>query len=479
MNRKWLAITLSCSIVTGASGVYVGSSSLFDSDTEEGSQSHEESFELSESLQKVQRAYDLISSGYVEEVPKQELVEGAIQGMISALDDPYSVYMDEETTKQFSDTLESEFEGIGAEISKIEGKIYIISPFKNSPAESAGLKPNDEVLKVDGKSVSGMDLYDVTMMIRGEKGSVVNLLIKREGMNKPIEIPVERAEIPNETVFSKTFEKNGKTIGYIEITSFSKNTAQDFHKQLESLEEKEIEGLLLDVRGNPGGLLDSVQHILRELVTNNKPYVQIEERTGKKLQYYTELKKSKEYPIALLIDKGSASASEILAAALKEVEGYTLVGEKTFGKGTVQQAVSMGDGSNIKLTLYKWLTPNGNWIHGKGIEPNIEMKQPDFYRTHPIQLEEPLKKDMNDEHVKNAQIMLESLGLQPGRVDGYFSHKTEIAVKAFQQMNGMPMSGVIDSSTAAAMEKAVLDKIKDPRYDLQLQTALNIIAKKK
>lgn len=459
--------------------MFLGTSSIFDDEGEEGNSSSQmQDFNLSESLMKVQRAYDLIATGYVEDVPKEELVEGAIQGMLSALDDPYSVYMDEETTKQFSNTLESEYEGIGAEMSKIEGKIYIISPFKNSPAESAGLKPNDEVLKVDGKSVSGMDLFDVTTMIKGEKGTVVKLLIKREGLSEPLEIPVERAEIPNETVFPKTFEKDGKTIGYIEITSFSDKTDQDFTRELRALEEKGMEGLILDVRGNPGGLLSSVQSILKEVVTDTKPFVQIEERNGKKMQYFSTLKKAKDYPIITLIDKGSASASEILAAAIKEVEGNTLVGEKTFGKGTVQQALSMGDGSNIKLTLFKWLTPNGNWIHGKGIEPNVEIAQPELYRTHPIQMEEPLKKDMNNESVKNAQAILDSLGFEPGRNDGYFSLKTEIAVKAFQQLNGMKMTGVIDAGTAAAMEKAVLDKMKNPKYDLQLQTAINLIVRK-
>ncbi len=166
----------------------------------------------------------------------------------------------------------------------------------------------------------------------------------------------------------------------------------DFKKELKTLEKQDIEGLIIDVRGNPGGLLSSVEEILQELVTNEKPYVQIEQRNGEKMRYFSELKTNKDYPIAVLIDKGSASASEILAGALKEAENYALIGEKTFGKGTVQQAVPMGDGSNIKLTLFKWLTPDGNWIHKKGIEPSIAVNQPDIYRTHPLNLEKPLKK---------------------------------------------------------------------------------------
>jgi carboxyl-terminal processing protease len=153
-----------------------------------------------------------------------------------------------------------------------------------------------------------------------------------------------------------------------------------------------------------------------------------------------------------------------------------LIGDTTFGKGTVQQAVPMGDGSNIKLTLFKWLTPDGNWIHKKGIKPDMEVVQPDLYHTHPIQLSEPLKKDMNNEQVKNAQQMLRGLGYEPGRVDGYFSESTELTVRAFQQENGLKADGEIDGETAAKLEQAVIQELKKDSNDIQLQTALKFIA---
>lgn len=187
--------------------------------------------------------------------------------------------------------------------------------------------------------------------------------IKRAGVANPLEFNMVRAEIPLDTVFSSIKEVAGEQIGYIELTTFSENTATDFKKQMKELEKKGIEGLVIDVRGNPGGLLSSVETILGEFITKEKPYLQIAERTGETQSFFTSLKKAKDYPIAVLTDKGSASASEILAGAMQEAGGYPLVGEKTFGKGTVQQAVPMGDGSKIKLTLYKWLTPSGNWIH--------------------------------------------------------------------------------------------------------------------
>lgn len=426
-------------------------------------------------LEKIKQAFQLIYNHYVEEVDQNTLTEGAIQGMLSVLKDPYSVYMDKKKAEQFNDSLDSSFEGIGAEISKIDGKIIIVSPFKNSPAEKAGLKPYDQIIKVDGKDVTNDDLYDVTLKIRGKKGTYVTLEILREGINKPIKIEVKRDTIPIETVYSNIEQVENYKIGYIEITSFSKDTGKDFAKQLKQLEKEKITGLIIDVRGNPGGFLSSVQEIASQLVTAKKPYVQIEERNGDREQFYSKLQEKKNYPIVVLTDQGSASASEILAAALKEGEGYPTIGERTFGKGTVQQQISLRDGSHIKLTLYKWLTPNGEWIHGKGIEPNIEVTQPELFQRQPINIETMLKREMNNEQVKNVQILLKSLGYEPGRMDGYYNQSTETAVKVFQEENRLPVTGVIDQKTAEALEKKALHETEKKENDRQLQMALKYL----
>ncbi|SFB21733.1 MULTISPECIES: S41 family peptidase [unclassified Bacillus (in: firmicutes)] len=484
MNRKWLILLMTGSLVTGAGSTYAGMQwyevkerSKLEEQLSGNVKVGETGTNESNQLEKVGQAYELILSRYVEKVDQEKLVEGAIQGMLGVLKDPYSVYMDQETATQFNQSLDSSFEGIGAEVSKVDGKIVIVSPFKDSPAEKAGIKPNDEIVKVNGESVEGLDLYEATLKIRGKKGTSVKLGIIRKGLKEPIEIKVKRDEIPLETVHADVKKQNDKKLGYIEITSFSEDTAKDFKKELKNLENQDIEGLLIDVRGNPGGLLSSVEEILKEFVTKDKPYVQIEKRDGEKKRYFSSLSNEKEYPVAVLIDKGSASASEILAGALKEAAGYELVGEKTFGKGTVQQAVPMGDGSNIKLTLFKWLTPEGNWIHKKGIKPSVEVKQPIIFETHPLQVEKALERDMNNEQVKNAQDILKGLGYSPGRNDGYFSDDTERAVKAFQQQNELQATGKIDVKTAAELESAAIAAMKKEKNDLQLQTALRLLAK--
>lgn len=484
MKSKWIALMMVGSLLTGAGGTYAGMNWF---EQTEGNTALEQTLTKKdtgvtdqtdmEDLAKVNQAYELILSRYVEKVDNEMLVEGAIQGMLTVLDDPYSVYMNRETAQQFSQALESSFEGIGAEVGMEDGKIVIISPFKNSPAEKAGLKPNDEILKVDGKSVEGLDLNKATLKIRGKKGTKVKLEIARKGLKEPLTIDVTRDEIPLETIHASVKKLDGKKIGYIEITSFSQETAADFKKELKELEKKDINGLLIDVRGNPGGLLVSVEDILKEFVTKEKPFIQIEKRNGEKERHFSNLSEKKDYPVAVLINKGSASASEILAGALKEAADYQLVGETTFGKGTVQQAVPMGDGSNIKLTLFKWLTPDGNWIHKKGIKPDVEIDQPAIFDTHPLQIEEPLKEDMNNEQVKNAQEILSGLGFAPGRTDGYFSKETTTAVKAFQQNNNLQPTGKIDAKTAAMLEEQIIKEMKKEKNDIQLQTALRLIAK--
>lgn len=484
MNRRWIALLMTGSLLTGAGGTYAGMQLL---DNNQGNKKLElvqspkdnqlNSEENTAELEKVEQAYDLILSRYVEKVDQDKLVEGAIQGMLSVLKDPYSVYMDKETAQQFTQTLESSFEGIGAEVGMVDGKIVIVSPFKNSPAEKAGIKPNDQILEVDGESVEGLDLNKATLKIRGKKGTKVQLLIARKGLTDPLAIDVTRDEIPLETVHASMKKQNGKNIGYIELTSFSEDTAADFEKELSALENDDIKGLIIDVRGNPGGLLDSVGEILKEFVPKDKPYVQIQQRNGEKKRYFSTLSKKKNYPVLVLVNKGSASASEILAGSLQEAVGYQLVGETTFGKGTVQQAVPMGDGSNIKLTLFKWLTPDGNWIHKKGIQPDVAIKQPAIFATHPIQVDEPLEEDMNNEQVKNAQEVLAGLGFAPGRTDGYFSKETTMAVKGFQLHVKMEPSGKIGPQTAAKLEAAAIAEMKKEKNDLQLQTALRLITK--
>lgn len=434
---------------------------------------------FNESLQNVRMAYDLINEHYYEEVDTDELLEGAIQGMLDTLDDPYSSYMNEEAMERFYEQIESSFQGIGAEVSLIDDIVTIISPIKDSPAERAGLRSNDRILKVDNESLEGLDLNEAVEKIRGEKGSEVVLLIQRQGASEPFEVTVVRDDIPLITVESEIEDVDGKKTGVIEISTFSETTAEEFAEALYDLEQSDIEGLVIDVRGNPGGLLHSIEDVLQHFIPKDIPYLQTEDRSGKREKYYTNLDEKKDYPITVLIDEGSASASEILAVAMKEI-GYDVVGKTSFGKGTVQQAVPLTEdrnGSTIKLTFYKWLSPEGNWINEVGVEPTVEQGQPDFYYGNPIVIDEPLRVDDSNEQVENAQVFLEGIGYTPIRTDGYFDEEMRKAVEAFQKENDLQITGEIDEETAKAIELAAIEEIRSGKHDLQRQKALEVLYK--
>src|SRR5690625_2380557 len=429
-----------------------------------------------EQLSKVTQTFNLISQHYIEDVDQEMLFEGAIKGMLEALDDPYSDYMNVEAMERFNEQIQSSFQGIGAEVSLREGKVTVVSPIKDSPAEKAGLRPNDQILQVDGQSLEGLDLHEAVEKIRGEKGTEVVLLVQRTGSAEPFEVKLIRDDIPIETVHVKTMDVEGKKTGVIDITSFSERTASEFVEYLNELESDGIEGLIIDVRGNPGGLLDSVEDILHEFIPKDIPYLQREDREGNTKKYFSELEEKKPYPISVLIDEGSASASEILAVAMKEV-GYDVIGKTSFGKGTVQQAVPLGDGSTIKLTFYKWLSPDGNWINEIGVEPTIEQNQPDFFYLSPVSIEEPLQYDQASEKIETVQLMLEGIGYKDIRTDGYFDKATENAVRAFQEENDLEVTGKINEETYFTIEMELIEIMRSEEQDLQLKKALETLYK--
>jgi len=467
----WLFIA---AIVLGFSGAYAGSklaSYKTPSVNSNNNTTEQIVIDSPEHLSKVVQAFSLIKEHYLEDVDDEQLIEGAIQGMLESLDDPHSSYMDVEMMERFNEQIESSFEGIGAEVSLVDGVVTIVAPIKESPAEKAGLRPNDQIIKIDRENIDGLDLNESVELIRGKKGTEVVLEILRPGVTDSFEVTVVRDEIPIETVHSNIVENDGKKTGIIELTSFSDTTADDFIKALKDLENDAIDGLVIDVRGNPGGLLNAVEDILNEFVPNDLPYVQTEDQSGQKQPYYSDITEKKSYPISVLIDSGSASASEILAIALKEI-GYEVIGEVSHGKGTVQQAVPLGDGTTIKLTFYKWLSPKGTWIHETGVEPTIEVEQPDYYYSHPIQRDEPLTAGDSGEAVENVQIMLSGLGYDIGEINGQFDQQTIEAVQLFQKTNDLKVSGEINEQTAELIETKIVEKIRAGEDDVQLEKAI-------
>lgn len=487
MNNKRFQVILLLfgALVLGFIGAYVGMSlgqnaNTNDQETSEpnGSQADTDttgdSNALPKDLHKIAQTFGLIKENYIEDVEDIDLIEGAIEGMLATLEDPHTSYLNLDSMAEFNQQIESSFQGIGAEVSMINGVVTIVSPIKDSPAERAGLRPNDQVLSVDDESLEGLNLNEAVAKIRGEKGTEVTLEIMRASSPEPFKIVIVRDDIPVETVYSETEEIDGKVTGIMQVTNFSENTGDEFREQLEALEAEGIDGLVIDVRGNPGGLLNVVEEMVSHFIPEDKPYLQIEHADGEKDKFYSNLSEKKEYPISVLINEGSASASEILAVALQE-NGYDVVGHTSYGKGTVQTALPLGDGSSIKMTTYKWLSPNGEWIDDVGVVPTIEVDQPEYYYANPVTIEDPLGLDDTSPMIANVQVMLDGLGYEPGRLDGYLDADTEAAIESFQSDNDLEVTGIIDQQTAGMIDSKVIEKIRSGEDDLQLEEAINAL----
>ncbi|MFF2857444.1 MULTISPECIES: S41 family peptidase [unclassified Peribacillus] len=423
-------------------------------------------------FEKLYSTYDTIKDNYYEEIDQDKLVDGAINGMIKSLDDPYSAYMDKKEASSFHESISSSFEGIGAEIQEQDGQIMVVSPIKGSPAEKAGVKPNDIILSVNGKSVEGLSSSEAVLKIRGKKGTKVNLSISRAGEPEPMELTIKRDTIPIETVYAEMLDDG---VAKIQVTSFSEHTVQELKTALEEMSKKDMKGLVLDLRGNPGGLLDQAIEMASLFIPNGKVVLQVEERSGKKDVYKSKNDGELKIPVVVLIDDGSASASEIVAAAVSESADIPLIGVKSFGKGTVQTAQDFEDGSNFKYTAAKWLTPEGNWIHKKGIKPDINVKLPDYASLPYISPDKELKASDSSSEVKAAEEMLKVAGHDPGKIDGFFDEATTNAVIAFQKEQKIKETGTIKDDTTVKLMQVIREKIL--KNDTQVKKAVEVLKK--
>lgn len=331
-------------------------------------------------LKKFVDNYNYIVNNYYGDLDKKELIDNAISGMIESIDDPYTTYIDEESSNTFSTTLEGSFEGIGVEIVNDSDKnIVVYSVIKGSPAEKAGVEPLDIIKSINGKSLEGIETSEFVSIVKTSENPVITLEIKRK--EETITKEIKREKVTITSVESEIIEKQDKKIGYMYISIFANNTYSQFKKQLEELENKGIDSLIIDVRSNTGGHLTAVENILSLFLDSSHIIYQTEDKNGIE-KTYSKGDTTKQYKVVVLTNESSASASEILAATMKEEYGATLVGKHTYGKGTVQELKTLPDGEQYKFTTKKWLTPKGNWINGTGVEVDVEVEfNKDYYEN--------------------------------------------------------------------------------------------------
>lgn len=406
------------------------------------------------------QAYRIITSEYVDSPDNKKLFYGAIKGMIDSLGDPFTRFLDEEANSELQEMTSGKFVGIGVEIAIKDGEIVIVSPIENSPAMKAGIESGDVITKVNNEIIKDKNLNDVIKTIKGLPGTKVNISLRREGFNEDLNYTIERAAIK---IDSTDFEViQGYNIGYLRIKTFGNDTTQDVRKAIDHFNSRKIDKLILDLRYNPGGLLTAAVEISDLFLDKDMTVVSTKGRSeGGKENIFKALKPSSYTGrIIILVNKGSASASEILSGALRDNKKAILLGEKTFGKGSVQKTYNLDKDVGIAVTIAKYYTPSGAMIHGKGIMPDLEVKPADI----PENETEALKKISKDK-VLNEFVSIKTV----------YDEKSRLEFKKF--LTGKNI--VISDKTADFLLKREVGKYHKNRiYDLEFDNQLNAAIEK-
>jgi len=347
--------------------------------------------ETYEELKTFSEVLTQIQKHYVEDVKPKDLVQGAIRGMLATLD-PHSAYMTPEMFKEIQVETKGEFGGVGIQIGIKDNRLAVIAPIEGTPAQRAGVRAGDFIIKVNDETTKDLTLMDAVQRMRGPKGTKVNLTIQRDGTPDPLVFTLTRDIIKIESVKSKVLDNN---IAYVRLTQFQESTARDLSRVLKQFREQKLSSTILDLRNNPGGLLTSSVEVSEQFVGPGKLIVYIKGREGRKDEYVSRAKDQlEEYPMIVLVNEGSASASEIVAGALQDWGRAVVIGSTTFGKGSVQTILPLADGSGLRLTTALYYTPKGRSIQATGITPDIVVK------AQPVTLAKTGEKEANGKSQK-------------------------------------------------------------------------------
>ncbi len=364
---------------------------------------------LYKEIELLAEAITLIQSDYVTEVEPKRLVYGALKGLVESLD-RHSQFLDPGAYSEMQVETRGEFGGVGLEIAlSKDGLLTVVAPIDDTPAAASNLRPNDRIVKIDGQSTRGVSLHEAVKKLRGRPGTRVTVTVFRESENRAFDISLTRAVIKIRSV--KEAQRVAPRIGYLRIAEFQDNTLKDFVKALESLEVSGIDGLILDLRNNPGGLLDAAIDVAEAFIPKGQKILSTKGRIAAQNIEFVSKNDSPHgsYPIVVLVNGGSASASEIVAGALRDHRRGILMGAKTFGKGSVQTVIPLKDGSAIRLTTSLYYTPSGHSIHGEGLEPDVKVEEKEEKGESQAEPLPEKEKPVNDPMVLRAVDLLKGL----------------------------------------------------------------------
>jgi carboxyl-terminal processing protease len=428
MPRKRVLLIWLLVIVITATGVSIGRLSATMTDVK--GQGYEELKTFTEVL-------SMVKKYYVEDVSTKDLVYGAIKGMLNSLD-PHSSFMPPEAFKEMQVETKGEFGGLGIQIGVKDGVLTVVSPIEDTPAWKAGIKAGDKIIKISGKPTKDLSLEDAVAKMRGAPKTPITITIYREGWKEPKDFTIVRDIIKIKSVKSKIIEGD---IGYVKISQFQEQTASDLEAALKKFDKEKISSLIVDLRNNPGGLLNSAVDVAGEFLPEGKLVVYTKTRSGEKTEFDTEGNQLATQPMIVLVNEGSASASEIVAGALKDWNRAVILGTQTFGKGSVQTVIPLSDGAGLRLTTAKYYTPRGISIQNTGITPDIVVKleAKKGEKEHPVLREVDLARHLQNEQTgKTKPEEVETVPLEVGEKDDVQLQRAVDILKTWNVFKGLP-----------------------------------------
>ena len=437
---------------------------------------------LDEEINFMKQVMLYIKENYSENLNIDDLIKGAYQGIFEVLD-PYSTYYSKDAFDNFVQSVSGEYSGIGVTVTTKDNQCVVVAPMPDSPAYKAGILAGDIIVEVNGSDVSSKTSDHIVTLLKGEPKTKVTVGVKRQGITEILRFELTRDIIKIDSV---SYEMKDKSIAYIRILSFDSNTGDEFKEALQKARKENAKALIIDIRDNGGGYINTALEVAEQIVPEG-PMMHFEKQ-GEITDTYYSFSPQIDLPVAVLVNSGTASASEILAGAIQDSKSGVIIGTKTFGKGSAQQSLDLANGDGMKLTIAHFLTPNKNKIHGIGITPDIivENKNNAQYENLAAEIQqfvpmiEKVKPGLHDTglNVYGAQQRLKFLGYTDIQPTGIFDEKTFEAVKNFQESQGLYSYGILDFTTKDRLSEAVIKYVEATDKDMQLEKALEILSDK-